>query len=257
MTVSLVILGALLGLAAGSFVNVVAYRVPQRASLLRPPSHCPQCEHAILRRDLVPVLSWALLRGRCRNCGGRISIRYPLVELGTALLFIATVLVLGAVWVIPAYWVFVTVTLALALIDIDHKLIPNRVLFPGSGVAAAALLAGAIADGTPGWWLRGVAGAAGYFVGLLLLALVAPRGGLGMGDVKLALLLGLFLGYQAWEHVLLGAFIAILLGGLVSAVLLLMRRKGRQDTIPFGPYLVAGAYVTIAFGEQILDWYLG
>ncbi len=257
MTATLVTLGALLGLSFGSFVNVVAHRIPQHASIVRPPSHCPYCQAPIRTRDLIPVLSWLLLRGRCRDCGQPIAVRYPVVEGMTSLLFVAAALAVGSVWVLPAYWVFVVVTMALALIDIDQKLIPNRVLFPGLAVAAPLLLAGAVADGHPGWWLRGVAGGAGYFVGLLILALIAPRGGLGMGDVKLALLLGLFLGYQGWEQVLLGAFIAILLGGVVSAVLLLTRRKGRRDTIPFGPYLIAGAYLTIAWGEQILDWYLG
>ncbi len=257
MTAAAVTLGALLGLSFGSFVNVVAVRVPQHLSIVRPPSRCPQCEATIRARDLVPVLSWIVLKGRCRDCGSKISPRYPVVEALTSLLFVAVALVLGAVWILPAYWAFIVVTMALALIDIDHKLIPNRVLFPGLAVTAPLLLMGALADGHPGWWLRGVAGGAGYFVGLLALALIAPRGGLGMGDVKLALLLGLFLGYLGWEHVVLGAFVAILLGGLVSVVLLATRRKGRRDTIPFGPYLVAGAYLTIAWGDQILDWYLG
>jgi leader peptidase (prepilin peptidase)/N-methyltransferase len=257
MTASAAILGALLGLSFGSFVNVIAFRVPQHLSIIRPASRCPHCEVAIGSRDLIPVLSWIVLRGRCRNCGARISVRYPIVEALTGLLFVAAALVLGAVWVLPAYWAFIVVTMALSLIDIDHKLIPNRVLFPGMAVAGALLVIGAVVDGHPDWLIRAVAGGTGYFAGLLVLALIAPRGGLGMGDVKLALLLGLFLGYQGWEQVVLGAFIAILLGGVVSVVLLATRRKGRRDTIPFGPYLVAGAYLTVAWGRQILDWYLG
>jgi prepilin signal peptidase PulO-like enzyme (type II secretory pathway) len=157
--------------------------------------------------------------------------------------------------VIPAFIVFGSATLALTLIDLDHQLIPNRVLFPAIGIAGVLLTIGAIADGASAALLRGVAGGGAYFVGLLAFALVA-RGGFGMGDVKLALLLGLFIGYIGWGELALGAVLAVLLGGIASALLLVSRTKGRDARFAYGPYLVAGAWVSIIWGERILEWYL-
>jgi leader peptidase (prepilin peptidase)/N-methyltransferase len=157
--------------------------------------------------------------------------------------------------VIPAFIVFGSATLALTLIDLDHQLIPNRVLFPAIGIAGVLLTIGAIADGALAALLRGVAGGGAYFVGLLAFALVA-RGGFGMGDVKLALLLGLFIGYIGWGELALGAVLAVLLGGIASALLLASRIKGRDARFAYGPYLVAGAWVSIIWGERILEWYL-
>lgn len=158
--------------------------------------------------------------------------------------------------VLPAFLAFGAVTLAVTLIDLDHQLIPNRVLFPGLGVSGALLVAGALWDGATSDLLRGVAGGAAYFCGLLVFALIA-RGGFGMGDVKLALLLGIFLGYIGWGELALGAVLAVLFGGVASAILLVSRTKGRTAKFAYGPYLVLGAWVTIFWGEQILDWYLG
>jgi leader peptidase (prepilin peptidase)/N-methyltransferase len=158
--------------------------------------------------------------------------------------------------VLPAFLAFGAVTLAVTLIDLDHQLIPNRVLFPGLGVAGTLLAIGALWDGAASDLLRSVAGGVAYFVGLLVFALIA-RGGFGMGDVKLALLLGLFLGYIGWGELALGAVLAVLLGGIASVALLVSRTKGRTAKFAYGPYLVLGAWVSIFWGEQILDWYLG
>ena len=197
-----------------------------------------------------------MLRGKCRDCGARISSRYPIVEAGTAALFVATGFVVGSQWVLPSYLWFVGVTVALTLTDLDHKLIPNKILFPGIVVGAVLLGVGAVLDGTPADFGWALAGAAAYFTGLLGIAVIA-KGGFGFGDVKLAFLLGLFLTYMGWGILGVGAFMAFFFGGVVSIVLLITGVKGRKDAIPFGPYLIAGAYLAIALGDAIVDWYTG
>ena len=255
MTASAVAFCFLVGLIAGSFFNVVAIRVPVGGSVVSPGSACPQCGHPIRPRDNTPVVSWLLLRGRCRDCGAPISVRYPIVELSTAVLFALTPVVVGVTWVLPAYLWFVGVTVVLTITDIDHKLIPNRILFPGITVGAVLLGLGAVFDGAPLEFLRGLVGGAIYFTVLLVIALVA-RGGFGFGDVKLGFLLGLFTAYRGWGILAVGFLLAFLLGGLVSIILLATRIRGRKDAIPFGPYLIAGAYLALAFGDAIVDWYL-
>jgi leader peptidase (prepilin peptidase)/N-methyltransferase len=246
----------LVGLAIGSFLNVVAYRVPTGRSVVRPASACPACGHTIRARDNLPVLSWFLLGGRCRDCGASISARYPLVEGLTALLFAATVLVVGVGWVLPAYLWFAGVTLVLILTDLDHQRIPNRILYPGATVATVLLVFGALGDGANTGFFRAVAGGALYFTVLFLVALAA-RGGFGFGDVKLAFLLGEFLAYRSWAALWAGVFLAVFIGGLAALALLVSRRKGRKEAIPFGPALVLGAWLAIPFGEALVRWYLG
>lgn len=247
---------ALFGLIFGSFINVVAHRVPLDKSVVSPPSACPTCGTPIRPRDNVPVLSWLLLRGRCRDCGARISARYPIVEAATAILFAATVLVIGVEPELPAYLWFVAVALTLALTDIDVHRLPNRILYPSTAVGAALLLIAAIIDGDLGMFARAVGGGAFYFVLFLLLALVA-RGGFGMGDVKLAFFLGLFLAYQSWDVLGAGIALGIAVGGVWAIVLLVTRRADRKAKIPFGPAMILGAYAALVVGQELVDWYLG
>lgn len=256
MTAVLIAGCAVLGLLIGSFVNVVAYRIPVGQSVVRPPSACPGCGHAIRGRDNIPVLSWVLLHGRCRDCGMAISWRYPLVEAGTAGLFGATAALLGAVWVLPAYLWFAAVTITLVLTDLDHHRIPNRILYPGTAVAVILLAAGAGLDGAWPAYGRALLGGVADFGFFFVLALVA-RGGFGFGDVKLAFLLGTFAAYRSWEALVASVFLAFLIGGGVAVVLLVRRRAGRRDMIPFGPALVVGAWIAIAAGDPIARWYLG
>lgn len=248
-------IAAIFGLVIGSFLNVVVYRIPNGLSVVHPPSACPHCGNAIRNRDNVPVLGWLMLRGKCRDCASRISARYPLVEAGTAALFAATAWIIGPVWVLPAYLWFAAVTLSLALVDLDTKKIPNRMLLPGFVVGIVALAIGSGLDGTWPEFGRGVAGGAAYFGGFLVIALIVPRG-FGMGDVKLAALLGLFAGYRSWGAVGLSVFAAVAIGGIVSITLLLLGRVDRKTTVPFGPSLVLGSWVAIAYAQPILDWYL-
>jgi leader peptidase (prepilin peptidase)/N-methyltransferase len=248
--------GAVLGLLIGSFLNVIAHRVPRHTSLLRPRSACPSCGTRIRATDNIPVLSFLLLRGRCRSCRARISIRYPLVEGGTALVFAGLAWMTGPSWVLPAYWVAGSVALVLAVIDLDLRRIPNAVLLPGTGAAWLLLVGGSLADGDQVALLRAAAGGAGHFTLLLVLA-VASRGGFGFGDVKLGFLLGTFLAYRSWGVFVVGVFASFVLGGAAGAWLLLRRRAGRKTAIPFGPAMVLGAAASLAWGERIAAWYLG
>ncbi|RPI24659.1 MAG: prepilin peptidase [Actinobacteria bacterium] len=255
MTESAILCG-LLGLIAGSFINVVAHRVPRGLSVVAPRSMCPRCGHEIRWHDNVPVLSWFLLRGRCRDCGERISARYPLVEAATGGLFAAMPYAVGVSWILPAYLWFVGVTMVLTLTDLDHKLIPNRVLYPGTLGAAVLLAAGSVIDGDAGSLPRAFGGAVVYFAALFAIALIA-RGGFGFGDVKLAFLLGMFAGYLGWGQVAVAGIGSFLVGGVLSVFLLLTRIRSRKDYIPFGPSMVLAAYLAVWFGDSIVDWWLG
>ena len=256
MTAALISLGAVVGLVAGSFLNVVVYRVPRGLSVVSPGSRCPACGHPIRARDNIPIASWLALRGRCRDCRARISVRYLLVEAGVAGAFAALAVLVGPAWALPAYWWFGGVAIALGLIDIDIRRIPNRVLVPGVVVGTALLGGGSLLDGTGMSFLRALAGGSAYFAVLLLIALVA-RGGFGLGDVKLGFLLGEMLAYRSWATVAVGGFAAFLIGGLVALALLAARRAGRKNLIPFGPAMVAGAALALGVGDAVARWYLG
>ncbi len=246
---------AILGLIVGSFINVVAYRVPLKRSVVAPRSACPSCDHLLEWRDNIPVVSWLLLRGKCRHCGAKISLRYPIVELATAALFVLTYAEFGVVGVLPAYLWFVGVTVALTLTDLDHKLIPNRILFPSSGAAVVLLGLGALVDGQIADYGRAVLGGLVYFAALFVVALIA-KGGFGFGDVKLAAFLGLYATYLDWGQLVVAIVLPFVVGGVVSIFLLVTRIKGRKDAIPFGPYMVIGAYLAVYVGQAIIDWYL-
>lgn len=250
------ITAGLFGLIFGSFVNVVAFRIPAGKSVVSPPSACPSCDHPIRGRDNIPVLSWLLLRGRCRDCHAPISIRYPIVEAAVGALFAATVIVIGLEWALPAYLWFVGVTMALVLTDLDVKRIPNRILYPSTIVGTALLLFGAVVDGKVGSFWRGLGGAGIYFALFFVIALVA-KGGFGFGDVKLAFFLGEYLAFQSWEVLGAGIALGITVGGAISLGLLVIRKVDRKTHIPFGPAMVAGAYAALVFGEALADWYLG
>jgi leader peptidase (prepilin peptidase) / N-methyltransferase len=236
------------GLAAGSFVSVVAHRVPRRLSIVGPRSQCPDCDAQIAAYDNLPLISWLLLRGRCRSCGSRISVRYPAIELCLGLAFVATVLVL---WDQPEQLVlglvFVATLAAVAVTDLEQRIIPNRILFV-SAVIGTAIVAVADPSSLPE---RGIAALAAG--GLLLLAAVAYPGGMGMGDVKLAALMGLYLG-AAVAPALLVALIAGALVGL--GVIVREGAAGRKRGVPFGPFLALGGVVGLLAGDTLIDWYL-
>jgi leader peptidase (prepilin peptidase)/N-methyltransferase len=236
------------GLVAGSFVSVVAYRVPRGESIVGPRSRCTTCGAQVATYDNVPVFSWLILRGRARCCGAPISPRYPLVELGLGVLYAATVLVL---WDEPAEvalgLVLVTMLAAITLTDLERRIIPNKIL------ATAAVLGVAIAAvGDPGSLPERVIAAAAAGGLLFVAALAYPRG-MGLGDVKLAATMGLFLGRDVAPAI----FVALLAGALVGVALIARHGAGaRKRGIPFGPFLALGGVVGLLAGNQLVDWYL-
>lgn len=259
MTPLAVVAGALLGLAIGSFLNVVVWRVPRGESVVSPPSACPRCGHPVRPRDNVPVLSWLLLRGRCRDCGEPIAVRYPLVEGGTALLFALATWWSGPGWVTPALLYLAAVSVALALIDLDVHRLPDAIVLPSYPVALLLLgLASWNPTGAADWaaLLRAAIGAVALLAVYLALVLAYPRG-MGLGDVKLAGLLGLYLAWFGWSELVVGWFAAFLLGGVLSLVLLATGRAKRGSGIPFGPWMLLGAAVGLVAGGPLADWYLG
>jgi leader peptidase (prepilin peptidase) / N-methyltransferase len=253
--IALCVLTAVLGLAVGSFLNVVVWRVPRGESVITPPSHCPVCEHPVRPRDNVPVLSWLLLRGRCRDCSNPISVRYPLVELGTSAVFVVLTIRIGFSAELPAYLYLGAIGVALALIDIDVKRLPNVIVLPSYIVSAVLLAAAALVEQEWADLLRAGLGMAALYAFYFVLALVYPRG-MGFGDVKLAGVLGGYLGWLGWAEVVSGGFLGFLFGGVVGGGLMLARRAGRRSMIPFGPFMLAGALVAILWGGALADLYL-
>lgn len=248
-------LTAVLGLLIGSFLNVVIWRVPRNESVVRPPSRCPACDRAIRPRDNVPVLSWLVLRGRCRDCSEPISGRYPLVELGTAAVFSVLAIRIGLEPELPAFLYLGAIGVALALIDLDVKRLPNVIVLPSYVVALVLLCVAALVGDGFGDLLRAGLGMAALFGFYFLLAFIYPAG-MGFGDVKLAGVLGLYLGWLGWAEVISGGFLGFLLGGVVGGGLMVARRAGRKSQIPFGPFMLAGALVAILWGGALADLYL-
>lgn len=237
------------GLLAGSFITVVAHRVPRGESIVGPRSRCPGCGTQIAAYDNVPVLSWLALRGRARCCGARISPRYPLTELVLAALYALTVVVLwGDAAEVALGLIFVTTLLAVTLTDLERRIIPNKIL-----AVAAVLAVAVVAVSDPGALPERLAAAAGAGGLFFLAALAYPRG-MGLGDVKLAATMGLFLG----RDVMPAIFVALLAGSAIG--LAMIARQGadaRKQAIPFGPFLALGGVVGLLAGSELIDWYLG
>lgn len=271
LTGVIIVFTGLLGLVIGSFLNVVVFRVPAGVSLTRA-SQCPACDAPVRPWQNVPVVSWLALRGRCASCGERISARYPLVELATGLAFVAVILTLldtdafGAaetmrqpvafVLIALAFLYLASISVALVLIDIDTHRLPNAIVLPSYPVILV-LLGAACVFGAP--WeslLRAAIAGVVLYAFYFILRVVRPDG-MGGGDVKLAGVLGIALGWIGWGALVVGAFAAFVLGGLFGIVLMLVRRAGRKTAIPFGPWMITGAWVGIVAGEQLAQWYLG
>jgi leader peptidase (prepilin peptidase)/N-methyltransferase len=247
MEAAAVIAAGIAGLLIGSFLNVVAHRLPRGESLVSPGSRCPGCGAPVRPYDNVPVLSWLGLRGRCRACGERISWRYPAVELATGALYAAVVAARDDAAGIALGLILVTALVPIVLIDLERRLIPNVITAPA---AVAALVAGLALDldGVPEQLIAG-AGAGGFF---LLAALAYPRG-MGMGDVKLAGVLGLCLGRAVAPALMIALLSGVLVGGVVIARL--GTRVGRKTAVPFGPFLALGGLVALFAGDAVVDWY--
>lgn len=245
---------ALVGLAIGSFLNVVIHRIPIKQSVVRPRSHCPSCGTQLSERDNVPVLSWLLLRGRCRSCHEPISMRYPLVEVATAGLFAAAAVRFGFSYALPGYCLFFAALLAISVIDLDHFIVPNRIIYPTLFATVPLLAGAALLDGSWKALEHATLGGLMGFGALLIVHMVSPRG-MGFGDVRLAGIIGIYLGWLGYAHILLGLFLGFLLASVVGLGLIATRLRTRRDALPFAPFLAAGAMLAVLWGHLLLRIY--
>lgn len=250
-----VIFAALLGLAIGSFLNVVIHRVPAGLSVVSPPSRCPGCEQPIRTRDNIPVLGWLLLRGRCRDCGEPISIRYPVVEALTAVVFVVLTVNRGVHWDLPAFLYLGAIGVALAAIDIDHHRLPDKITLPSYAVVAVLLTIAAAVEGDWAALVRAAIAMVALYAFFFVLWFVYPAG-MGFGDVKLAGVLGMYLGWVGYGALVVGAFAAFVIGGLAGGLLIALQRGGRKTQIPFGPYMLVGALVGVLVGQAVAAYYV-
>lgn len=252
----LAVISGAYGLLFGSFANVVIHRVPLGESIVKPRSACPSCQRPISARDNIPLLSWLVLRGKCRGCGEAISPRYPVVEVATAALFVVVGLSIGFEWALPAFLFFSWALMALSVIDIDTHRLPNALLYPCTAISVVLLLGAGLIEGDTRSLVEGAAGGALAFVVMFVIWFVA-KGGLGYGDVRLSGYLGLHLGFLTLGHVPLGLFLGFLGGAAGGVVLMVVRGRGRKHKVAFGPYLAGGALAAVVWGQPLIDLYLG
>ncbi|WP_241681090.1 prepilin peptidase [Pseudactinotalea terrae] len=248
----------LLGAVVGSYLNVLVWRLPREQSTTRPRSACPSCGHAIRWFDNVPVLSWLVLRGRCRDCGTRISVRYPLVEAGVAVLFVALVVLLGprlSVLSLLAVLALAGGGVAMSLIDLEHHRLPDKLTAATSVLVLLPIVAEALLTGSWSRLLTATVAAVALFVLYLGAAVVYP-GGMGGGDIKLAPLLGFVLGWFGLPHAVVGAFAPFLLGVVAVLVLAVRGRVRKGSGVPFGPFMLAGTFAALLWAPAVAHWYL-
>ena len=246
-TMLIVVSAAFMGLLIGSFLNVAAIRIPRGESIVRPPSHCMHCGHRLRAGDLIPVLSYILLRGKCRYCGGRVSPAYALGELAAAVAFAVTAWRVGATAELAAGLLLASILITSAHSDLRTMLIPDKIVFFG---LAAGLAARLFSHPLP-WWDYALGALLGG--GLMLLLAIISRGGMGGGDIKLWAFIGMMLGIKL---TLLAVFAACLLGSLYGAGLMLAGKFRRRMAVPFAPFIAAGTLLVYWFGEQWSDWYM-
>ncbi len=236
------------GLVIGSFLNVCIYRIPLKESIVKSPSHCTMCNEKIKPKDLIPVLSYIILKGKCRYCKGKISVRYPLIEILNAFLYLFCYFRVGLDVVLFPLLGLCSVLLVMSVIDMDTKEIPNRLVL--------ILLVLGVVNVIINPSITIIKAAVGFFavsVPMLFIALLTG-GGMGGGDIKLMAAIGVFLG---WSDVLAAFFIACFFAGLIGMLLILVKKKTRKDMIPFGPFLAVGILAVIFFGQDIIAWYTG
>ncbi len=249
-----VVASALIGLAVGSFLNVVIYRVPIGKSIVSPPSACPECNTPVAPRDNIPVLSWLLLRGKCRHCGAPISARYPIVEALTGVAFAITAVRFGPSSSLPAELIFVAGLIALAAVDLERYLLPRAILYPTLVLVAGALV---LTAAITGQWRRlaiAVICSLGAFALFFLINFIRPAW-LGFGDVRLAALLGLALGWMGPWYLFIGFMAANLLGAAIGIALIAANKARRNTPLPYGVFLAAGSLLALWVGAGIISWY--
>lgn len=237
----------LFGLIIGSFLNVCIYRIPQNQSICYPSSHCKNCKVTLRPWDLVPILSYIVLRGKCRYCNATVSLRYPLVEFLTGIIFVGCYLVFGLTPDLIPSLILSSFLIVITFIDYDHQLILDKVLIwlAGAGVVINLYTGNvSIVDMILAALLGG---------GIILLIAIISRGGMGGGDIKFVAALGLWFGLP---HTALILFLSFIFGGIGGVVLLLLKLKGRKDFIPFGPYIAIAAFITMLYGNDLIHWYI-
>lgn len=253
----LAVFAGVLGLILGSFATVVAYRVPLRQSVVTGRSKCPSCGHVVTALENIPVFSWVFLRGRCRHCKEPISVRYPLMELATGILFALAAIQFDLSLEMVVYCGFFWTLIVLTTIDLERKLLPNRIVVPLFAFGWIGLIAAALIDDDFGR-LRDAGVGALIFGGFLFLVAFIYPAGMGGGDVKLAFVLGTFLGYVGGIQVtVVGMFLSFFLGGVIGVAVMVAKGGSRKSAIPFGPFLALGTALAIFVGNDIADAYLG
>jgi len=241
----------ILGLIVGSFCNVCIYRIPKNESIIYPASHCPKCRTTIKPVDNIPLLSYILLKGRCRNCGSKISIQYPVVELLTGIIYLIIYLIYGLSIQSLIYIILSSALIIIAFIDLNEQIVPDVISLPGIGVGLI------LSFFVP--YLSFINSALGVVVGggiILIIALVGSmifkKEAMGGGDVKLAAMIGAFLG---WRYTIISLFLGFFLGALAGIFLILSKIKSKEDMVPFGPFIALGSLITLLWGEKIIAWY--
>jgi leader peptidase (prepilin peptidase)/N-methyltransferase len=248
----LIAFAAMLGLCVGSFLNVVIYRLPRGESLVFPPSRCPKCGHKLSWFENIPLVSWLVLRGRCRRCGTRISMQYPIVEAVTAIAAVLVVLTTPVSLVLASRLVLTAILIALFVIDLELQILPNAITLPGIVVGFLFSLFG---PPGPVSSLLGIVLGGGVLYGIAAAYYVVRREeGMGMGDVKMLAMIGAFLG---WQAVLLTLVLSSLVGAIVGVALMASKNEGLKYALPFGTFLSIAAFVTMLFGAPFIDWYFG
>ena len=248
-----VVLIFILGLIVGSFSNVCVYRIPRNESIVYPASHCPKCHTTIKPIDNIPLLSYILLKGRCRNCKSKISIRYPVVEFLTGFIYLQIYLVYGLSIQTLIYIILSSALIIISFIDLNEQIVPDVISLPGIVIGFI------ISFFIP--YISFINSALGILAGggiILIIGLagsvIFKKEAMGGGDVKLAAMIGAFLG---WRYIIISLFLGFFLGAIVGIILILSKIKSREDVVPFGPFIVLGSFITLLWGEKILSWYLG
>lgn len=251
----------LIGLCVGSFLNVCIYRIPFEKSIVYPSSGCPNCKEKLQPKDMIPVLGYLMLKGKCRYCEEPISVQYPIIEILTGIIWLIVYLTYGFTIETAALLYLYSVLIAVAFIDLKHMIIPNGLVITGLVGGIVVFLYHTLFQPfslyeSNLWYtpIIGMLSASGilFIVALIGLLIYGNDGAMGMGDVKLFLPIGLFLG---WKLALLALFLSIMIGGIISIILLIFRIKDRKSAIPFGPFIIISTFIAGLYGNQILGWY--